>query len=308
MVHGRLTIKKVLSVMVVAGLLLLHLKSADAETRTEYVVAPARVDTLASSVLFRTLQTSTEYDFRETQVNQSRSPYEKLQVGLDNQLSSRITISDIPVLYSLTPNYQLRLDVPFVSVTNDTPFSGSSDDIGLGDISLSLNIRTEIEKTVESFFILTPRLPSGNANRGLGSGSVDYAVTHKTRITHGDYRTTLMAGLTLSSLSDATILGNSVHHGPTVVGMVATEQSPVLCKIRYGVKVAGLYGYSSKINAVDQSNAVGTIDLIPEITYRTADSYSFKAGIILPFYTSYDLLGAAQKRDVMLNLSVYKYF
>ncbi len=308
MVRGCLTIKSILAVMVVSCLLLCPLGSASAETRTEYVVAPARADFLASPVLFRALQTSLEYDFRGPLVQQPRSPYDKFQVGADTQLGSRLQVVDIPVLYKLNPDYQLRLDIPTISTHNDTPFSGSSDDIGLGDMILSVDIRTELEKSVESFFLVSTRFPTGDANRGLGSGSLDFALTHKTRLTHGDYRTTLMAGLTLSSLSDATMLGKSVHHGATVVGMVATEQAPLLCKLRYGVKVTGLYGYSSQINSIDQQNSVATIDVIPEVTYRTANNYSYKAGLTLPFYTSYDLPGAAQKRDVMLNFSIYKYF
>ncbi|GEM_PF-5856391 len=302
MTRIRPLIRNALLASVMMCALVLNVRNADAAPRAEYLVSPSRPDSLASPVVFRTIQTATETGNAE--LSKSSILPVRITTGINTYIGSRNQIYDLPLIGVFNPSFQLRLDIPIVSAVFDTPDSGRISNTGIGDVLLSATFRTELDKIFESFFTVTAAIPSGNADSGLGLGAYDFTLTHKTIIMLGSYRTTFMAGLTLPPSGSTTVLGRSVDYGAAVSYMAAAESSFSIPDLRYGIKAAGLHAFSSKINSVDQANAVTTLDLIPEVSYNLSNRGSITAGIVIPLLTFYDMPGAANRRDPIINLGV----
>jgi hypothetical protein len=123
----------------------------------------------------------------------------------------------------------------------------------------------------------------------------------------GNYRTTLMAGLTVPPPFDFNVKGSSVVYAPTITCMAATERT-IPSGLGFGIKATGLHVFDSRINSELQKNAVTAVDIIPEVSYRISDRLRIQGGIIVPILTIYDLPGAENKRDVAFNLGLHSFF
>lgn len=275
----------------------------NAETSAANLVAPAKADTIASPLTFRTIQTNTEADDSGMFVNSNTSPY-TARVGVDTYISSRNKLYDSSISYAFRSDLQLQLNVPVVSAVTDSFSGDSKSETGLGDVRLGIKFKADFDENLESYFILTAKLATGDEEVGLGTGSYDFSFTHKSIVMIGNYRTTFMAGLTLPPPFDFNVLGSSVVYAPTISYMVATERGLSSTGFRFGIKAAGLHAFSSRINSVLQKNALTSLDIIPEVTSRLSDTWSIKGGIIVPVLTVYDLPGAANRRDPVFNLCV----
>lgn len=287
----------------VTGVCLLLLSARDSSAdirRTATLVSPARADSLASPLTFRTIQTKTEPEVSET-------PSTSWSVGLDSYFRSGYQLYDVPASYAFNRDLQLQLDIPMVS-TDAAYASDRKTGLQLGDIQVSVKYRTDVDTDYEAYFILTSRLPSGNAESGAGLGSYDFSFTHKSIFKWGGYRTTFMAGVTIPPPFDFYIADNSVVYSPSLAYMAATERPISSTGFSFGLKAAGVHAVGSRINSELQKNRLTSLDLIPEVTYRMSDRGSIAAGIIVPVVTIYELPGAANKRDTTFNLSVFSYF
>jgi hypothetical protein len=278
-----------------------------AATEAADLVSPARSDMLASPLTFRSVQTSSETENPSLSFNSDGTPCWG-KIGIDTWIGNRVKMYDLPVSFGFSPALQAQLDIPFASATTGSYYAGSTTETGLGDIILSIKFRAEVEKLFESYYIFSAKFPSGVPESGLSTGSRDFSFTQKTIVMFDTYRTTFMAGITIPPPVSITLREKSVEYGPTISYMVATESPLSSTGFRYGIKVAGLHAFNSRINSELQKNAVTTLDIIPEVTWRIYDSVSLKAGVIIPIMTLYDLPGAVNRRDPIINLSVSKTF
>lgn len=277
-------------------LLALSAQNAFAETgRITNLVSPAKADSLASPLVFRTIQTSTEPD-----LSGFASP-PLGRVGLDTYIRSGHGIYDVPVSLFINPDLQAQFDIPLVS-------NSESPGLKVGDTMFSIKYRTDVDTNYDAYFIFTAKFPTGEPESHSGTGSYDFSFTHKSIIKCGSYRTTLMAGITIPPPFDFWVMDNGVVYAPTVAYMAATERAFSSTGFSAGIKAAGLHAFSSRINSELQKNALTTIDLIPEVTYRFSERGMAVAGIVVPVFTEYDLPGASNRRDVMINLSVSSFF
>ncbi len=279
-------------VMLALCLMVLSAQESYSATAADFV-APSRADSIASPLTFRTIQTSME---AVDPANQYR-----LRAGMDSYIGSGLTIIDLPVSYAVNPDLQAQINIPLVAV-------GSAMETGLGDVRLSVKYRMDIDEFIETYFILAAKLPSGDPDKGLGTGAYDYSFTHKSVVTHGNYRTTLMAGITIPPPNTITVLGSKVEYGPTVSYMVATERALASTRFRLAIKAAGLHAFNSRINSEYQQNSLTTLDVIPEVSWRFSEKGSLRGGIVLPLITVYDLPGAVNRRDPTVNIGVFMLF
>ena len=144
---------------VVAALCLIVLSAQEsyAATAADFV-APARADSIASPLTFRTIQTSLE-------AVDTATPF-RHRAGMDTYISSGLTLIDLPVSYAVSPDLQTQLNIPLVAV-------GSTPDTGRGDVRLSLKYRVDMDESFETYYILTAKFPSGDQDKGLGTGAYD---------------------------------------------------------------------------------------------------------------------------------------
>ena len=163
-------IQRPIYVAIVFYATLLSVQITWAGTGAETFVSPAKADSLTSSVTFRNIQTSTEAETTGLFTHPTSLPM-PIYTGINSYVSDRNLLFDVPLIAAITPDLQVRLDIPFVSTTTDVPNSGSRTDTGIGDILFSIKYRTDIIKMLESYFIFTTQFPSGDADRGLGTGT-----------------------------------------------------------------------------------------------------------------------------------------
>lgn len=295
------------STLIGVCLLVLSVQKVCADSGAAYLVSPSKADAVASPLTYRTIQTSTESDNSGLFLKPGAPPI-WLRFGIDSYITGNSKLYDLPVSYAVTPDLQVQLNIPVVTAETDLSSAGSSSETGLGDIRLSIRYRTALDESFESYFILTTKFSSGDPDSGLGTGSYDFSFTHKSIFMLGDYRTTLMAGLTIPPPFDFDVKGSSVVYGPSIACMAATEREFSSTGLRLGIKAAGLHVFDSRINSELQKNAVTAVDLIPEVAYRISKNLSINAGIIVPVLTIYDLPGAENRRDNVYNLGVHAFF
>jgi hypothetical protein len=283
-------------------LFLLNVQTVCAGTGgTATLISPAKADAIASPLTFLTIQTKTETDAGLL----ASSP--TMQAGIDSYFRSNYKLLDLPLAVALSPDLKIQLNVPFVFAPNPTPADSSQGQ--LGDLGVSVKYRTNVDTDYDAYFILTARLPTGEPGSSYGGGSYDFTFTHKSVFKCGDYRNTLMAGVTLPPPFDFTVQGNGVVYAPNVAYMAATERSLPGTGFAFAFKLAGLHAFSSRINSELQKNSVTTLDAIPEVSYRFSDKgSSLGLGVIIPAFTWYELPGAKNSRDPILNLSINGYF
>lgn len=287
--------------------LLAHAASADTMGAAR-LVAPAKADAIASPVVFRTIQTSTEADNLKLLLKPDGTSLHTT-IGIDTYLSDRVKLYDIPISHAFTPDLYAQINLPLVTAGFDATGGGSDTETGIGDISLSLKLRTDIEELFELYYIFAAKFPSGDADNGLGTGSYEFSYTQKLIKWFGNYRATFMAGINIPPpLDNTSILGSRVEYGPTVSYMAAVERPLFSPNLIFGLRAAGLHAFNSRINKTHQLNSLTTLDIIPEVRYYTSNNAGFHLGVIVPAITAYELPGAANSRDVMINLALFKAF
>ena len=300
------TLFRVLAV-VVAIYCAIAARDCIAEVGAISLVSPSMPDTLASTVTFRSVQSSTEADSPALSLTSAGKPH-WLSVGIDSWIGGRVKTYDLPLAVAFTPSLLAQLDIPLVTATTDSYTAGRKTETGLGDIVFSLKYLSVVEDMFESYYIFSAKFASGATETGLGTGSTDFSFTHKTILMLGDYRTTLMVGVTIPPPTSVLIQGSSVEYAPTISYMAATERRLSNTALRFGLKAAGLHAFNSRVNSELQQNGVTTLDIIPEVTYHLSDAAMIKTGIIIPALTLYDLPGATNSRGPIVDLNVQWFF
>jgi hypothetical protein len=227
----------------------------------------------------------------------------KLGIGVDALWSPDLKIYTVPVSYTINRNFSIQLNLPVVTAK----FNGETN-TGIGDVALSLKHRIGSENTsVALFSILTAKFASGDADKGLGTGSYDVALTEKIIKKFGGFRCTLMAGFT-QVLNDPTILGNKVEYGTTIAYMAAVEHTIGHPDLWLGVRAEGQHGFENKINGIALGDAHTTLDVAPELRFYYKRYTSINLGVNVPVYTEYARTGSSNTREVSASFGVSTMF
>lgn len=285
--------------------------------------APLNPDTVAttSSPIYSTLQTTTELDnsvmeFPTAESSSSAAPSTtgtveitpKIGIGFDAVMGDRLKTYTIPVSYMFSRTLGIQAALPLVTAKTDRIGGGTRTETGIGDFSLTVKHRFGSERVGAAFFtLLTAKFATGDADKGLGTGTYDLALTEKIIKRFGEYRGTLMGGIT-QPLNKPTILGSKVEYGTTLSYMAAVERTIGLPELWFGVKASGLHAFQSKISGLSQDNSLTTLDISPEFNYYFKRNASVNLGVIVPVYTDYALAGGTNDRSVAVRFGVTSMF
>lgn len=227
--------------------------------------------------------------------------------GIDNYISKDVKIYNLPASWSITPDLQLKLDLPIVTAVSYTfPGGDKREKTGLGDISLSAKYRLGSEDTLESHTLITSKFASGDHKKGLGTGSYDISVTEKLIKRIADLRITLMGGIN-QPLNKPDFYGYKVSYGTTLSYMLGVEHKVVWPEFWLGLRTAGMHAFDGKLDGITQNNAITTLDIIPEAKYYLTKGFATVLGVSVPVLTKH---GDSNKndRDVMVNFGFFKSF
>ena len=235
-------------------------------------------------------------------------PAPKIGIGVDAVMSDNLKVYTIPVSYAINRNFAVQMNIPVVTAKFDDATGSAATNTGIGDVSLTLKHRIGSEHGLGALFsLVTAKFPSGDADKGLGTGTYDITLTEKVIKRFGDFRGTLMAGVT-QPLNKPTILGSSVEYGTTVSYMAAVEHTLVLSDLWFGVRAEGLHSFETKIDGLAQNNALTTLDLAPEFKYYFKKNASANLGVNVPVYTDYAVQGGSTTRQVSASFGVSMLF
>lgn len=284
-------------------------------------VAPTPVTT--SAPVYRTVQITTERDTPlmgtdagdtaatsgQPEAGSGSKAAPKVGIGIDAVMSDDLKVYAIPLSFSLSRTMGIQATLPIVTAKMDNGNGGTTTETGLGDISLTAKHRIGSERKLAAFFtLLTLKLPTGRAEKGFGTGSTDVVLTEKVIKRFGDFRGTLMGGLT-QPLNRANINGIEVEYGTTLSYMAAVEHTIWRPELWFGLKAAGMHSFEGKIDGLRQGNAVTTLDISPEFSYYFKRNASVNLGVIVPVITEYEsAIGDTSDRDVAVNFGVSMLF
>lgn len=293
------------------------------QTPTAVVVTPSNPATIATteSPVYSTVQTTTELDNSILEFPASETPSSSAQsqpgtvavtpqigIGFDAVMSDRLKTYTIPVSYLFSRTLGIQATLPIVTAKTDRVGGGTRTETGVGDFSLTVKHRFGSERAAAAFFtLLTAKFATGSADKGLGTGTYDIALTEKVIKRFGEYRGTLMAGIT-QPLNKPTILGSEVEYGTTLSYMAAVEHTIGFSDLWFGVRAAGMHAFQTKIDGLRQGNSLTTLDISPEFSYYFKRNASINLGVIVPVITDYALDGGHNGRDVAVKFGISSMF
>lgn len=298
-----------------------HAGSANFSFNLPGLTPPSRPETSSTPVVvvspvFTTIQNKTELSTatpaptEESAAGQAVRPAPpRASIGIDNFISDKVKIYNIPASWSFTPDLQVKLDLPIVTVRNQPLVAGgtSHDETGIGDLSFSVKYRLGSEETLESHTLLTAKFATGDLDKGLGTGSYDIALTQKLIKRMADFRMTLMGGVN-QPLNEPTMHGYKITYGTSVSFMGGVEHSSIILPdLWLGARFSGIHAFDSKIDNIQQQNAATIMDVTPEVKYYFGKGIAATLGVIVPVYTRYED-NSSEKRDVTVNVGLFKSF
>lgn len=224
-------------------------------------------------------------------------------------MSKDLQIYTVPFSYAINRNFAVQVNLPVVNAKFDDNNDGiKSSNVGIGDVSLTFKHRIGSENSSAALFTLvTAKFASGEASKGLGTGTYDLSLTEKVVKRFGDFRTIIMAGVT-QPLNTPDILGSKVEYGTTISFMGAVEHTLIIPDLWFGVRAEGLHSFESKIDNIAMGNALTTLDMVPEFRYYFKRNASLNLGASIPVFTDYGLKGGSNNRDVAASFGVSMMF
>jgi hypothetical protein len=289
------------------------------------VVAPTEPVSVGTTnaPVYKNIQNTTELDTSQTQqesggATPTESPTAAQQapargiprngIGIDASFTPDLKIYNIPLSHTFNRNFGIQINIPIVSASFDDVSGGAGRHTGLGDVSLTFKHRIGSENRLAALYSLfTAKFASGNADQGLGTGSYDLSLTEKVIKRLGDFRCTLMGGVT-QPVNKPTILGSEVEYGTNIAYMAAVEHSVFMPELWFGVRGAGMHSFQTKIDGIGLGNALTTVDVIPEFNFYFKRYTSVNLGATIPVYTDYGLPGGSTTRDIAINIGISTLF
>lgn len=301
-----------LAFMLVAGAVIIQPRSVLAAESGLFLVSPSQPDILTMHPVFRTVQTSTELDGFPASSATGAAAGQSLhgyRTGFETWINGRANLIGIPFEYCYDRFVSLQADLPFLSYDHTAP-GGETTEYGLGDLVLTVKLRTVIEGDTEMYYLVSTSFPSGDEDKGLGSGGFQFSYTQKLTTRIAGYRTSFMAGVIIPTPGSEVRVGDGVvSRKPIITWMAAAERAlGSYPKILASLRLTGFHGFHSPFNEVSQKNSLSAVDLVPGVRYAYSPTTALTAGVGIPLLTVYDLPGARNYRNPYLSLGVSRSF
>jgi hypothetical protein len=271
------------------------------------IVSPDRINEPKSKPIYTYIQNNTELDtVNQVKPSDSGGISTPFAAGIDSFFSVDQQAYNIPISYAFSDDLTAHLNIPFM--TAKYAHGGTTSTVnGLGDVNLTIKYRIGDESVIELYTLATAKFPTGDAGKTMGSGAYEIALTEKVIQHVGEYRFTLMAGVSLP-LNSATIHDSKVTYVPTISAMWGVERTWLLPGLWFGLRAAGQHTRNTSIDGVSMHNSFTTLSIIPETRFYTTNHTGIHCGVIIPAITNYSLPGGSKHRNMVINLGAFKAF
>ncbi|TWI75377.1 uncharacterized protein DUF1566 [Desulfobotulus alkaliphilus] len=204
-------------------------------------------------------------------------------VGVTTLFGKNTKVVGLPLSYQIHRYFSLKADIPWYE---SEPPDGKKES-GLGDISTTLRMQLGSSRLLSNTY-LSVKLPTGDEEKSLGSGSYDISLTQKFILRLWDFRFTGMMGYT--HRMEADIMGFNVDYGDRIAFMAALEYALIGNRLWVGIKGSGLAAAETKIEGKGQTDSFTTFDAGPEIRYFLPfmEGTAIQLGAMFPVATSFD--------------------
>jgi hypothetical protein len=226
----------------------------------------------------------------------------KKSIGFESITSDNVDIYAIPLSYGLPISLlggeeylNLSADLPYVSIE-----AAPKDESGLGDIRIGAEYFIEKNNIIFKGAV-DLKLPTGDEDVGLGTGSTDLGISITGRKREGDIGFNATAGYILRG--DAKPNGTDVDYG-NVINLVGGGEYQVKPALWVGANIAFVRTGTSEFNNGFEGDGLQTIDLNPNAAYRLSSDMTVTFDIIYPLTESVvegDLPGPDPDREMSFS-------
>ncbi len=208
---------------------------------------------------------------------------ETKSVGIELILSEDKEVYSLPLSYGLPMTLlggeeflNLSADIPYIQV--ETPIG---DESGVGDVAVAAEYYIERDSAILKAQI-NYKMPTGDKEKGLGSGSNDvgFAMTGRMRMGQMGFNSTI--GYIIRG--DATIFNSDIEYG-NIFSLMAGTEYRVHPAIWVGANLAYVREDTTESAGFVQ-DGLQTLDLIPNVSYRLNKKMNFTADLIYPLQES----------------------
>ena len=272
---------------------------------TESITSPVNPERrIVTNTTYTTVQSSTDIPL-PAGFPLPLVPAGTVRLGLDSYFSDKQQIFNLPLGYSFTDNLYAELVLPVGTVYHQNGTGAWLSDGSIGDVALSGRYVLG-SGNLGLGSTLTMQFPSGDPEKGLGTGTYDLSLTEKVVYRRGLFLFTGLLGYTYR-MGAPTIYGQSVTFGDTFAWMVSGHLQAWLDRLWVGLKVCGTITSPSKIQGAGQGDGLTTVDLVPEMKFFFTKSSAVTAGVMIPVATRYDVPGR-DDREVVGNIGLFTLF
>lgn len=208
----------------------------------------------------------------------------KKTIGFESITSDNVDIYTIPLGYGVP--FSLLGGEEYINLSADLPYvnieSPAGDESGIGDVRIGAEYFIE-KNTIIFKGAVDLKLPTGEEDDGLGTGSTDLGLSLTGRKREGDIGFNATAGYIIRG--DASPNGIDVDYGNvlTLVGGGEYQAKPALW---LGANIAFVRAGTSEFNGGFEGDGLQTIDLIPNAAYRLGTDMTVTLDIIYPLTES----------------------
>lgn len=205
-------------------------------------------------------------------------------VGFDAVSSDNVNVYAIPLAYGMPVGLlggeeyiNFSADLNYIKI--EAPAGNES---GVGDSRIGAEYFLEKEGIIfKGAFDL--KLPTGDEDVGLGTGSIDFGFAVTGRKREGDIGFNATAGYIIRG--DAKPNGFDVDYG-NVINLVGGAEYQVKPALWAGANVAYVRSGTSEFNGGTEGDGLQTIDVIPNASYRLNTDMTVALNIIIPISES----------------------
>ncbi len=222
-------------------------------------------------------------------------------VGFDAITSDNVDVYTVPLSYGMEIGLlggdeyiNFSADLPYVSIE-----SPAGDESGIGDVRVGAEYFVEKEDIIfKGAFDL--KLPMGDEDVGLGTGSTDYGFAVSGRKRDGDIGVNATAAYIIRG--EGSPNGFDIDYG-NVISLVGGGEYQIKPSLWLGANLAYVRSGTSESGGFE-SDGLQTIDLIPNAAYRLNTDMTVTVNIILPLSESIvdgDAPGSEPDRELSMS-------
>jgi len=230
-------------------------------------------------------------------------------VGFDAVTSDTVDVYVIPLSYGMPIGLlggeefiNFSADLAYVSLEGAT-----GDESGIGDTRVGAEYFME-KKGIIFKGVFDVKLPTGDEDVGLGSGSTDFGFAVSGRKRDGDVGFNATAGYIIRG--DAKPNGFDVDYG-NVINLVGGAEYRVKPALWAGANVAFVRTGTSEFNGGFEGDGLQTVDIIPNASYRLNTDMTVTLNVIIPLTESVvdgDAPGSEPDREMSFSFGLSSEF